>query len=291
MSYKADNAIIMAAGMSSRFAPLSYEKPKALINVKGEILIERQIIQLFQAGINEIIVVVGYMKEQFLYLQKKYPVNIVENKEYMTRNNHSSIYAVKNYLHNTYICSADNYFVVNPFENEVESAYYAAVYSQGETKEWCLLTNENDIITDVSIGGRKQWYMLGHSFWSEDFSYRFLNILKKEYSNEETKGKLWEDIYREHIEELPMKIRKYPKDQIYEFDSLDELRLFDSRYINHSGSHIMEKLSEIFGCPESAFTNIEPLKDVCGNAAGVAFQYNEKKYAYHYLKEKLEEID
>ena len=41
-----NNAVIMAAGTSSRFAPLSYEKPKALIEVKGEILIERQIKQV-----------------------------------------------------------------------------------------------------------------------------------------------------------------------------------------------------------------------------------------------------
>ena len=51
MSYKADNAIIMAAGASSRFAPLSYEVPKALIRVKNEILLERQIRQLQEAGI------------------------------------------------------------------------------------------------------------------------------------------------------------------------------------------------------------------------------------------------
>ena len=43
MAYKVENAVIMAAGLSSRFAPLSYEKPKALITVKGEVLIERQI--------------------------------------------------------------------------------------------------------------------------------------------------------------------------------------------------------------------------------------------------------
>lgn len=43
---KVKNAVIMAAGTSSRFAPLSYEKPKALIRVKGEVLIERQIMQL-----------------------------------------------------------------------------------------------------------------------------------------------------------------------------------------------------------------------------------------------------
>ena len=49
MAYKVENAIIMAAGLSSRFAPLSYEKPKALITVKGEVLIERQIRQLKEA--------------------------------------------------------------------------------------------------------------------------------------------------------------------------------------------------------------------------------------------------
>ena len=44
---KVNNAIIMAAGRTaSRFAPLSFEKPKALIEVRGEILIERQINQL-----------------------------------------------------------------------------------------------------------------------------------------------------------------------------------------------------------------------------------------------------
>ena len=46
---KVNNAIIMAAGTASRFAPLSFEKHKALIEVKGEILIERQIRQLQEA--------------------------------------------------------------------------------------------------------------------------------------------------------------------------------------------------------------------------------------------------
>ena len=46
--YKVDNAIIMAAGMSSRFVPISLEKPKGLLTVKGEVLIERQIEQLQQ---------------------------------------------------------------------------------------------------------------------------------------------------------------------------------------------------------------------------------------------------
>ena len=62
---KVDNAVIMAAGTSSRFAPLSYEIHKALIEVRGEILIERQIRQLKEAGVPEIYIVTGYKAEQF----------------------------------------------------------------------------------------------------------------------------------------------------------------------------------------------------------------------------------
>ena len=66
---KVDNAIILAAGTASRFAPLSYEIPKGLIEVKGELLIERQIKQLKEAGIPEIIIVTGYKSQSFTYLK------------------------------------------------------------------------------------------------------------------------------------------------------------------------------------------------------------------------------
>ena len=230
MGYFVDNAVIMAAGLSSRLAPLSYEKPKALFEVRGEILIERQIHQLQEAGIREIVVVVGYKKEQFYYLKEKYDIILVENTEFLTCNNHSSIWAARNYLKNTYICSADNYFMENPFEREVEESYYAAVFSEGKTDEWCLQTDEEGQITGVTIGGQKQWYMMGHAFWSVDFSRKFMTILERVYGEESTKNKLWEHIYVEHLPQLKMKIRRYPQNQIYEFDSLEDLKQFDETY-------------------------------------------------------------
>ncbi len=114
--YKVKNAVIMAAGMSSRFVPLSYEKPKALLKVKGEVLIEREIKQLQEAGITDITVVVGYLKEQLFYLGDKYNVNIVINDDYYRYNNTSTQICVADRLDNTYICSSDNYFTENSFE-------------------------------------------------------------------------------------------------------------------------------------------------------------------------------
>lgn len=114
--FSAKNAIIMAAGMSRRFVPLSYELPKGLLKVKGEVLIERQIEQLQKVGIRDITVVVGYMKEKFFYLKEKYEVDIVVNEDYYRYNNTSSLMCVLDRLSDTYICSSDNYFEENVFD-------------------------------------------------------------------------------------------------------------------------------------------------------------------------------
>lgn len=97
------NAIILAAGKSSRFAPFTYEKPKGLFRVKGEVLIERQIEQLQQAGVKDIYIVIGYMKEKFFYLEQKYNVKLIVNNEFGRKSNLYSLYQAREYLSNTYI--------------------------------------------------------------------------------------------------------------------------------------------------------------------------------------------
>lgn len=285
---KVDNAIIMAAGTASRFAPLSYEKPKALIEVRGEVLIERQIRQLREAGIEKVVVVTGYKAEQFEYLKDKYGVVLINNPYYLTRNNNSSIYAAREYIKNSYICSSDNYFITNPFESDVDESYYAAVYIEGETGEWCI-SEDGGWIKDVKVGGRDSWVMLGHVFWSESFSRSFLHILEDEYEWPETADKLWETIYIEHINELPMKIRKYPADFIFEFDTLDELREFDDSYISNTRSEILTKIAGELGVEEKEIRSVKAFKDKDNAAAGFSFETG-KKYKYYYKTETMEEL-
>lgn len=286
---KVDNAIIMAAGLSSRFAPLSYERHKALITVKGEVLIERQIRQLREAGIPEIVIVVGYKKEQFDYLKENFGVVLVENPEYSTRNNNGSIYAARHYLKNSYICSSDNYFAVSPFEREVDESYYAALYAHGETKEWCMTEDENGFIDSVTIGGAHAYYMLGHAFWTEAFSRKFLEILLKEYHRPETAALLWESIFMRHLPELPMRIRKYASDDIFEFDSLDELRDFDEAYKTDSGSPIMKKIAALLSCGEGELTDLHPIKNQSGGVIGVSFNSPKGPKNFYYEQSLLED--
>lgn len=279
---KVDNAVIMAAGASSRFAPLSYELPKGLITVKGEILVEREIRQLKEAGIENIILVTGYKKECYQYLKEKFGITLIDNPTYAVRNNNGSIYAVKEYLKNSYICSSDNYFSINPFEREVDGSYYAAVYAQGETTEWCMREDKNGFITDVTVGGRNSWYMMGHAFWDETFSRKFLEILEREYDCPETVDKLWEKIFMEHLDEFRMKVRHYPTDAIFEFDTLDELRQFDKSYIEDTRSEILKNVAKVLHCQERDITNIMAQKTVDNTASGCTFEVGGYTYEYNY---------
>ena len=106
------NAIILAAGKSSRFAPFTYEKPKGLFRVKGEILIERQIKQLQDVGVKDIYVV-GYMKEKFFYLEQQYGVKLIVNNQFGKKGNLYTLYVARDYLANTFICCADERYLKN----------------------------------------------------------------------------------------------------------------------------------------------------------------------------------
>lgn len=77
-------AVILAAGSSRRLRPITDTIPKSMIPVGGVPLLSRHLRHLTSAGVHEITVVVGYLKERILdFLSQEYPsVNTVENPIY-----------------------------------------------------------------------------------------------------------------------------------------------------------------------------------------------------------------
>lgn len=287
--YKVDNAVIMAAGLSSRFAPLSYEKPKGVLNVRGEVLIERQIRQLKEAGIDDITVVVGYMKEAFFYLEDLFGVKIRVNEEYAVRNNNSTLMLIREQLGNTYVCSSDDYFTENVFEPYVYEAYYAGTYFEGPTDEYCMKTSSNGCIVDVSVGGSNAYGMLGHAYFDRAFSRRFVEILKAEYDRPETAPKLWEDIYRDHVKELRMVLRPYGAGIIYEFDSLSDLKQFDQDFLTNVDSEILDNICGVLECDRNRVEGIVPIKEGLTNLS-FRFSIGDQEYVYRHPGPGTDEI-
>lgn len=56
-------AIILAAGRGSRMKDLTDDRPKCLVELHGKALLDRQLEALREAGITEIAIVTGYMRE------------------------------------------------------------------------------------------------------------------------------------------------------------------------------------------------------------------------------------
>lgn len=289
--YKVDNAVIMAAGLSTRFVPLSLEKPKGLLEVKGEVLIERQIRQLKSAGIDEIILVLGYKKEAFFYLENKYEgLHIVINTAYNLKNNPYTLYCARGFLGNSYICSSDDYFVENPFEDYVYSSYYSGVRVSEHTDEWYMISDSKGNIAGVQTGGRDGTIMLGHAYWNREFSAAMLKLISDDQSTGYYDQVLWEKILADNLKKLPpMSIRVYPPEIIFEFDSLDDLRRFDIRYIYDTHSRIMSNITQSLKCEQSDILNFRSIKEGLTNTSFV-FEVKGQQYVYRHPGEGTEKI-
>jgi choline kinase len=81
-------AIILAAGIGSRLETLTNDKPKCMLKLFNETLIERQIKIFHSCNINDITIVTGYRSEVIDIPD----VNYVKNKNYETTNINESLF-------------------------------------------------------------------------------------------------------------------------------------------------------------------------------------------------------
>ena len=291
LPYKVDNAIIMAAGMGTHFMPITLEKPKGLLTVKNEVLIERQIEQLQEAGISEIVIVLGYKKEAFFYLESKFDgLKIIINPEFNTKNNTHTLYLAQKYIKNSYICSADNYFEENPFEAYVYQSYYAGVRVEKKTREWYMIPDAKMNIAKVKKTGNEGYIMLGHAYWDRAFSAAMIGLLNGDHEEGNYDQVIWEQVLMDHIRDLPpMKVNAYPEGVIFEFDSLDDLRKFDADYVQHTHTRIMRNIARVLECKESDILNFKAIKEGLTNTSFV-FEVAGGKYVYRHPGDGTEAI-
>lgn len=285
---KVKNAVILAAGFSSRFVPICFDKPKGLLLVKGETLIERQIRQLKEVGIEDIYVVTGAYREQFDFLVQKHDIHLIYNPNYDTKNNFASFYAAKDVLGDTLISSADLYFPTNIFTSETEHPYYASVFVKGKTNQRCLTLDNSDKIIATSYQGEKTWITFGgHAILSKEICQKLIGYIEPVYNNPEFQNKYWVDFQDEHLVDCPMWIKRLDNGSIVEFNTLQAMKQFDSNFKAIEQSPTISFICENFACHESDLYDFQPVKE--GNKAiGCSFNLKEKKYIYFNTTKKME---
>ena len=161
LNSKPKNAVILAAGFGMRMVPINLSAPKAFLEVNGEPLIERIIHQLHEAGIKDIAVVAGFMKESFEYLMDDFGVDLIINSEYASRNNLHSLALAADRIDHTYIIPCDVWAKENPFhETELYSWYMVSDSDDEESAVRVNRKNELLRIKESQKGNR----MIGISY-------------------------------------------------------------------------------------------------------------------------------
>lgn len=277
--FRVDGAVITAAGFGSRFVPLSFECPKGLLEVFGERMIERQIKQLHEAGITDIVIMVGYLKEKFEYLIDKYNVKLFYNPEYSFKSTLTTVHCARELFRgrNMYLLVSDNWIKDNMFHAYECGSWYSSVYMKEETSEWCITSNKKGRITSVSIGGRDSWTLYGPAFLSKEFSDTFIPLVEEYYKRPGTEQFYWEQVVLEHIDDLEFYSNAQPEDQVYEFENLEELREFDPKYRNQSDNEALRLISQVFRVEESEIQRIRCLKAGMTNKSFL-FEVNGESY-------------
>lgn len=155
-------ALILAAGLGTRLAPLTDSVPKCMVKVNNLTIIEKQIENLISNDIKDITVVSGYKHDVLEeFVTKKYPfIKFITNENYLNNNNMFSAYLARNYLsgESFYMMNADVFFDEDIIAELSKDKYKNAIATQkGEyIEESMKIKYDGDKITEISKQIKKE---------------------------------------------------------------------------------------------------------------------------------------
>ena len=229
--YRVKRAIFLAAGFGSRLVPITLNTPKPMVLVNGKRIIETLLDAVVKAEIEEIVIVTGYLSEQFEILLKKYPnIKFVYNDKYNEANNISSAYLVRDMFSNAYVLESDLYLYNQNLIRKYEYHSNFLGFKVDRTDDWCLET-KNGIITKEKVGGIDCYQMCGISYYDENDGKAMEKDMEEVFTSPGGKEKYWEQVMLD-VKKNNYKIylRECQKEDIIEIDTFNELKQIDKTY-------------------------------------------------------------
>ncbi|MBQ5977401.1 MAG: NTP transferase domain-containing protein [Oscillospiraceae bacterium] len=231
--YRAKRAIFIAAGFGTRLVPITFNTPKPLVRVHGVRIIDRLIDACLEAGINEIVIVRGYLGELFDQLLYKYPmIKFLENPVYNEANNISSSLVARYMLSNAYVFEAD-LLISNP--KIIKKYHYSSDFlaiKKARSDDWCFRVKDG-IIVEEKVGGQGDdiWQMVGISYWNDADGHRLSQDIQDVYNSPGGKERYWEQVplvYKK--EHYAVEVCECYDEDIVEIDTFKELKAIDKTY-------------------------------------------------------------
>ncbi len=229
--YRVKRAIFIAAGFGSRMVPITLNTPKPLVRVNGRRIIDTLLDAVVAAGIEEIYIVRGYLKENFDQLLYKYPnIKFIDNNMFNEANNISSALLAKDLLCNAYLFEAD-LLLSNPalIKKYCYRSNFLAIPME-RSDDWCFEV-KNGIITELKVGGMNCWQEVGISYWDEEAGKMLAEHIPAAFEVPGGKELYWEQVPLVKFKgEYKVEVRECTLEDIVEIDSFKELKAIDKAY-------------------------------------------------------------
>ena len=276
-------AIILAAGFGTRMVPINLNTPKALLEIKGEILIERIINQLNQVNIEEVYLVVGFMKEKFEYLIDKYNVKLIVNEHYIERNNLYSLFLAREHLENCYIIPSDIWCEENPFRKHELYSWYMLTDEIKSNTGFTYLKNGDIVVQNAN----EQNGVIGISYIKSEDSKYLIEKLEEYEKQPLHSNDFWEtSLYNKN--KMSIKGRVVDNNKYHEINTYEQLRELDSNS-NQLKSDAIDIIKKIFNTSEAEIKSITSLKKGMTNRSFL-FEIHNKKYIMRIPGEGTEKL-
>ncbi|MCI8275422.1 MAG: NTP transferase domain-containing protein [Lachnospiraceae bacterium] len=252
---KPKNAVILAAGFGMRMVPINMEIPKAFLEVKGELLIERIIRQLHEAGVREIYVVVGYMKERFDYLIDRFGVRLVVNPDYGAKNNLHSLKRAEKYLADSYLIPCDVWCEENPFRKCELYSWY--MVSDRKENGSMVRVNRNMELVAVreDVDGNA---MVGISYLLKEDAERLKKQMEILCGTRHGDRLFWEAALYDGGK-MAVRARMVRKEQVAEINTYEQLRELDD-CSGQLQSDKLQAIADVLDVSMSEITDLSALK-------------------------------
>ena len=229
-----NQVIILAAGIGSRLRPLTLVKPKPLIDVGGEAIIDRQINSFLSNGIKRITVIVGYKAINIIkYLSKKFPypdceINYIYNPFFAKTNTVYSLWLASSLLSNctTFIVNGDLMLTSESISKMLSCANSCLGLSEHQCgKEEVKLQLKNNLV--VNIGkGLDPINVNGEYVGVAKFDQKIGHAYRKALDKVVKSGKInlyYDDVIQSLLSQYEIQTVNLTKCQIMEIDSPQDL--------------------------------------------------------------------
>ena len=179
--------VILAAGMAKRLRPLTDTKPKCLLKVGERTLLERTVDAMAAAGINEFVVVTGYLGNMIRdFLTIHYPlftIHFLDNTDYAHNNNIYSLWMAGQIVRGKEFLLMDSDILCDPaavlrIASEQEAALAVNRHELGE-EEMKVVVDQQMRITEISKTCRPEDAM-GESVGIEKMTVAYSEALFRE---------------------------------------------------------------------------------------------------------------